>query len=155
MTHFYCGTCFVAVIWNQTCNIAWCSCIFKDIEQLSVRWQNKISQALFLLINTHKTMLFSTKYLLENSRDHLKLFNIPDRGKKKKTAMRKTTLKQVRRAFSPLYQCQPLPQVGTVWCQERSTWPRISPLRRKSKLGMHLTSLPLGIMPKKSSATSR
>ena len=56
---------------------------------MSVRWQNKISQALFLLINTHKTMLFSTKYLLENSRDHLKLFNIPDRGKKKKNSNEK------------------------------------------------------------------
>ena len=125
---------------------------------MSVRWQNEMSQALFLLINTHKTMLFSTKYLWENPRNHLKLFNIADKKKKKKKkkpAMRKTTLKQVRRASSPLCQCQSLPQVGTVWCQERSTWPRISPLRRKSKLGMHLTSLPLGIMPKKSSATSR
>ena len=67
--------------------------------------------------------------------------------------MRKTTLKQVRRAVS-LYQCHPRPQVGTVWCQERFTRPRISPLRRKTKLGMHLTSLTLGIMPRKS-ATSR
>ena len=43
-----------------------------------------MSQALFLLINTHKTMLFSTKYLWENPRNHLKLFNIADKKKKKK-----------------------------------------------------------------------